>query len=148
MLLICTLRININGGCDFVIRDFWRPPSSLFWPPPLFINFQISRGNTEKFINISRLLMFCYCKQLRNILEIYQCSVKLIKCLRIMLFLSLFFYILPPPHLFWPPHIIIFQNPWGPPIYFDPPLFIMNLRVHQKVEAMASNPSSVGKAVD
>ena len=32
-------------------------------------------------------------------------------------------YFVPTPRLFWPPRLLIFQNPWSPPVYFDPPVY-------------------------
>ena len=47
-----TLRFKINGGGRLFFREFWRLPAAYFDPPPLLIS-RISRGTTQKFINIS-----------------------------------------------------------------------------------------------
>ena len=37
------------------------------------------------------------------------------------IFVSFLLYFLPTPPLILTPRLLIFQNPWSPPVYFDPP---------------------------
>ena len=39
------------------------------------------------------------------------------------IFISFLLYFVPTPHAYFDPlpHLIVFQNPWSPPIYFNPP---------------------------
>ena len=39
------------------------------------------------------------------------------------IFVSFLLYFVQPPRLFWPPHLLIFQNPWSPPprLFWPPP---------------------------
>ena len=100
--LYITLRFKINGGDIYFLCDFWRPPS------PLFINFSnFSRDYTEVHKHI--IDSWCFVSVSGSAIYYkYRCWAKLVKLIRIIIFLSLFFYILsPPPHLFLTP----------PPVY-------------------------------
>ena len=125
-----TLRFKINRG-DFFFVTFADPPPPVTYFDTPFINFSNFKDNKEVqkiYIQYHRPLMFCYWKQLHNILEILMLSkIKVLKD-NLSFVSSLLYYVPTLPPFILIPCLIICQNLWGPPP------FIMDLRVCQMLD--------------